>query len=100
MERVDEALPSIPRRPPVAQHAKERLRDVPTSDRRGASLADRLLVGAALLLVVSAAGLASGTRFELVFFGLFGLGLVLTLTARRMLAVDARARKASRGSED
>lgn len=93
MERLDEGLPSVPRRPVVVQPTREQAQARVTNTRAGASLADRLLVLSALLLVVSAAGLASAGRFEAVFLGLFGTGVVLTLLARWMLARDARARR-------
>lgn len=92
MERVDEALPRTSRRPLVVERAEPR-ESAPSRAQRGASTPDRLLIASSLLLVVSAAGLATGSQYELIFLGVFVLGLVLTLVARRMLAVDERARR-------
>lgn len=93
MERIDEALPSPARRPPVAPAAPARAPSPVSVARLGASLADRLLLGSALLLVLCAAGLASGGPFEPLLLGSFGVGVLLTSIARRML--DARARAAN-----
>lgn len=97
MERLEEALSSVPRRPLVTLPQRARVRAASPTERRGASVADRMLVASSLLLVVSAAGLASGSRVEMIFLGVFGVGLLLTLLARRMMALEARAQKAATG---
>ncbi len=95
MERAEEAFPAAQRPPVVVPRNDERAATATEARPRAASTADRLLIASSLLLVVSAAGLATGSRYEPIFLGVFVLGLILTLVARRMLSQDERARRTS-----